>query len=125
MVILGSQNKITDFFMILAWASPFKVFLENAGVPAFALYYSVLQIAKYSICLLVNLHGRIDNMIWQKLSRMQVCNSCMSTQDIASIAQYFAIIKLICHCLYRKMISWSAYCNNVTMVTSKTFDIYH
>ena len=24
MVILGSQNKITDFFMILAWASPFK-----------------------------------------------------------------------------------------------------
>ena len=25
MVILGSQNKITDFFMILAWASPFKV----------------------------------------------------------------------------------------------------
>ena len=24
MVILRSQNKITDFFMILAWASPFK-----------------------------------------------------------------------------------------------------
>ena len=24
MVILKSQNKITDFFMILAWASPFK-----------------------------------------------------------------------------------------------------
>ena len=24
MVILGTQNKITDFFMILAWASPFK-----------------------------------------------------------------------------------------------------
>ena len=24
MIILGSQNKITDFFMILAWASPFK-----------------------------------------------------------------------------------------------------
>ena len=24
MVILISQNKITDFFMILAWASPFK-----------------------------------------------------------------------------------------------------
>ena len=24
MVILGIQNKITDFFMILAWASPFK-----------------------------------------------------------------------------------------------------
>ena len=24
MVILGSQNKITDFFVILAWASPFK-----------------------------------------------------------------------------------------------------
>ena len=25
MVILRSQNKITDFFMILAWASPFKI----------------------------------------------------------------------------------------------------
>ena len=25
MVILGSQNKITDFFMILDWASPFKL----------------------------------------------------------------------------------------------------
>ena len=24
MVILRTQNKITDFFMILAWASPFK-----------------------------------------------------------------------------------------------------
>ena len=24
MVILRSQNKITDFFMILAWASPFN-----------------------------------------------------------------------------------------------------
>ena len=24
MVILRSQNKITDFLMILAWASPFK-----------------------------------------------------------------------------------------------------
>ena len=25
MVILGIQNKITDFFMILAWASPFNI----------------------------------------------------------------------------------------------------
>ena len=25
MVILKSQNKITDFFMILAWASPFNI----------------------------------------------------------------------------------------------------
>ena len=24
MVILGTRNKITDFFMILAWASPFN-----------------------------------------------------------------------------------------------------
>ena len=29
MVILGSQNEITDFFMILAWASPFKEFLND------------------------------------------------------------------------------------------------
>ena len=26
MVILRSQNKITDFLMILAWASPFNIF---------------------------------------------------------------------------------------------------
>ena len=26
MVILRSQNKITDFFMILAWACPFNLF---------------------------------------------------------------------------------------------------
>ena len=25
MVILGSQNKITDFLMIFAWASPFNI----------------------------------------------------------------------------------------------------
>ena len=27
MVILKTQNKITDFFWILAWASPFKVII--------------------------------------------------------------------------------------------------
>ena len=29
MVILRSQNKITDFFMILAWASPFKLYADK------------------------------------------------------------------------------------------------
>ena len=29
MVILRTRNKITDFFMILAWASPFKIFWVN------------------------------------------------------------------------------------------------
>ena len=29
MVILGSQNKITDFLLILAWASPFKYDTET------------------------------------------------------------------------------------------------
>ena len=28
MVILRTQNKITDFFMILAWASPFNVWCQ-------------------------------------------------------------------------------------------------
>ena len=28
MVILRTRNKITDFLMILAWASPFKLILE-------------------------------------------------------------------------------------------------
>ena len=31
MVILRTQNKITDFFMILAWASPFKLAYVAAG----------------------------------------------------------------------------------------------
>ena len=29
MVLLGSQNKITDFFMILAWASPFNYLISK------------------------------------------------------------------------------------------------
>ena len=29
MVILKSQNKISDFFMILAWASPFKLWAKT------------------------------------------------------------------------------------------------
>ena len=33
MVILGSQNEITDFLMILAWASPFnKMFISITSV---------------------------------------------------------------------------------------------
>ena len=31
MVILRSQNKITDFFMILAWASPFNVLINHVN----------------------------------------------------------------------------------------------
>ena len=31
MVILRTRNKITDFFMILAWASPFKSMVEGRG----------------------------------------------------------------------------------------------
>ena len=38
MVILRSQNKINDFFMILAWASPFnKENQEHHGVRIFVL----------------------------------------------------------------------------------------
>ena len=36
MIILGSQYKITDFFMILVWASPFKRHLKY-GVNAILL----------------------------------------------------------------------------------------
>ena len=32
MVILSSQNKITDLLMILAWASPLKLISQNALV---------------------------------------------------------------------------------------------
>ena len=32
MVILRSQNKITDFFMILAWASPFNRGLSQLDI---------------------------------------------------------------------------------------------
>ena len=32
MVILRTRNKITDFFMILAWASPFKTLLLSMAL---------------------------------------------------------------------------------------------
>ena len=32
MVILRTRNKITDFFMILAWASPFKILLATPAL---------------------------------------------------------------------------------------------
>ena len=41
MVILKSQNKITDFLMILAWASPFKMFSVMPAGPG--LYRSYAQ----------------------------------------------------------------------------------
>ena len=30
MVILRTRNKITDFLMILAWASPFKIIFDQS-----------------------------------------------------------------------------------------------
>ena len=33
MVILTTRNKITDFLMILAWASPFKVAYPDITMP--------------------------------------------------------------------------------------------
>ena len=38
MVILRTQNKITDFFMILAWASPF-----NNDLPTYQMFYHYLS----------------------------------------------------------------------------------
>ena len=35
MVILRTRNKITDFLMILAWASPFKKVIGKACIPRF------------------------------------------------------------------------------------------
>ena len=32
MVILRTRNKITDFFMILAWASPFNVLIKTTWI---------------------------------------------------------------------------------------------
>ena len=34
MVILRTRNKITDFFMILAWASPFNILILSVRVPS-------------------------------------------------------------------------------------------
>ena len=43
MVILRSQNKITEFLMILAWASPFKDFQserpQNQDLPLVNIFY--------------------------------------------------------------------------------------
>ena len=40
MVILKTRNKITDFLMILAWASPFKGF--KGWVAAFILVFNLM-----------------------------------------------------------------------------------
>ena len=39
MVILRTRNKITDFFMILAWASPFKTCLKKSSRRSIADWY--------------------------------------------------------------------------------------
>ena len=44
MVILRSQNKITDFFMILVWASPFKHLSHSQRLNAATLLFMQLQI---------------------------------------------------------------------------------
>ena len=48
MVILRTRNKITDFLMILAWASPFK---QNPNIPEnFVKLYIVFQKLDHLTC---------------------------------------------------------------------------
>ena len=39
MVILRTRNKITDFFMILAWASPFNSDISNASLIGYGPFF--------------------------------------------------------------------------------------
>ena len=48
MVILRSQNKITDFLMILAWASPFKCILK---ILCNRLIWSFHPLISLSVCI--------------------------------------------------------------------------
>ena len=49
MVILGSQNKITDFFVILAWASPFNY---NQHIPTFCTSSARSSLCRYNVVFL-------------------------------------------------------------------------
>ena len=48
MVILRSQNKITDFLMILAWACPFKA-AENSLLKTTVLFLRGVSVLKGSL----------------------------------------------------------------------------
>ena len=52
MVILRSQNKITDFFMILAWASPFK-FTEDHKLLGSVVMMAVVIVSELVVVVLV------------------------------------------------------------------------
>ena len=50
MVILRTRNKITDFFMILAWASPFNKSIATC-CQASSLFFKVLPMFTNFACL--------------------------------------------------------------------------
>ena len=41
MVILRSQNKITDFLMILAWDCPFNLYLHKGGLKLHLFHFNL------------------------------------------------------------------------------------
>ena len=65
MVILRSQNKITDFFMILAWASPFKHILP-------CLIYSFDSVGSFEYLYAIGIKYH-DNSIFLAVHTSPVC----------------------------------------------------
>ena len=54
MVVSRSQNKITDFFMILAWASPLSAHIDSNGQSYFVRYF-----VRFPECILPTVYNNI------------------------------------------------------------------
>ena len=69
MVILRTRNKITDFFMILAWASPFNPTRRQYSRLS-KVWPRIGSSAMITVCMddwsaHVNVHGRCFNADWR------------------------------------------------------------
>ena len=69
MVILRTRNKITDFLMILAWASPFKNMLNNCTLSLFVIggcdiytYFCLLIFVTFIFQVIITEHNNIGKM---------------------------------------------------------------
>ena len=71
MVILRTRNKITDFLMILAWASPFKIYLQR-------LFFSPPS------PVLANIHLLLASDVFCRVSL-----SCTCTHDVGLPTQFW------------------------------------
>ena len=59
MVILRTRNKITDFLMILAWASPFNIEPTSRQLIILLDHFHFLEQFTFSFCLLLTLTNNV------------------------------------------------------------------